>query len=98
MAWIFELVQGRAWLAMYSTHTISLPIQQVQDGGSGTGNARKAKTGETRGHGERAGSDVVSCVEAGRSLLLGRIEPCKKQGLTPDPAGKVPYVSASPSS
>ncbi|MCK4355487.1 hypothetical protein KAW44_00230 [Candidatus Bipolaricaulota bacterium] len=22
MAWIFELVQGRVWLAMYATHTI----------------------------------------------------------------------------
>jgi len=37
--------------------------------------------------GESVGSDVVSCVEVGRSLL-GRIEPCKKQGLTPDFEGE----------
>ena len=34
------------------------------------------------------GSDVVSCVEAGMIPLLGRIEPCKKQGLTPGARGR----------
>ena len=44
----------------------------------------KAECGTGNGEcGESVGSDVVSCVEANRSLLLGRIMACKKQGLTP---------------
>ena len=38
--------------------------------------------------GESVGSDVVSCVEASTIPLLGRIESCKKQGLTPDFEGE----------
>jgi hypothetical protein len=50
--------------------------------------AKGAEHAESGGEGEGVGSDVVSCVEIGRSLLLGKIRPCKKQGLTPDFEGE----------
>jgi hypothetical protein len=65
-----------------------------EDGDTGTRRwgerARRGKQGKA-GNGEgktrkSVGSDVVSCMEASRSLLLERTKPCKKQGLTPDSA------------
>ena len=57
------------------------------EGGKGEGDVETRGEGDAeRGDTERgrggAGSDVVSCVEVSRSLLTGRIKPCKKQGLT----------------
>ena len=52
-------------------------------GGEGEGETRERGTREKHRREEIAGSDVVSCVEVGRTLLLGRTRPCKKQGLTP---------------